>query len=373
MFVAKMNPDQTQSRAFQNFTKIIVFFAVLLIWWGAATTTKQAGMAFADWPLSFGSINPDGWLHYMVPFLEHSHRLIATLVGLLVLAMFSWSYIRSGKRALEVFLVVISLAVVFAVFIIAGAEREDAARKSRFLLLGTGLSLIPIGWLIWSWAKRSWNLVQKLSALALLMVTTQAILGGLRVTEISNGFAVLHGCFAQAFFCVLILIVLAASNNWESQRFIQSAKSNRLTKLGGSGLVFLISMQLILGASMRHFHRFGLADTDLLTTQGEWIPNLTEPIIAVMFFHKATAFLILIVVAVFAVILMGKAKKPARYLFIVLALLGIQIALGISVIATGKHFWLTNIHVLNGLAILAVVFVFAVKSWRGRIDEPSLA
>jgi heme A synthase len=48
-------------------------------------------------------------------------------------------------------------------------------------------------------------------------------------------------------------------------------------------------------------------------------------------------------------------------------LLVAQIALGISVLVTGspehKKFWVTNFHVLNGLAILAVSFGLAVRAW----------
>src|SRR6056297_3286886 len=146
-----MSDIRAEGLAFQRYTKIVVFFAVLLIWWGAATTTKQAGMAFADWPLSLGSVNPEGWLSRMVPFLEHSHRLLATLTGLLVLALFSWAYAKSGKRTLEVVLLVIFLAVVFGIFIAGGAERSDPERKRNLLMLGTSLSVIPIAWLVWSW------------------------------------------------------------------------------------------------------------------------------------------------------------------------------------------------------------------------------
>jgi len=46
------------SRPFRLFARIVVVVAILLVWWGAATTTKQAGMVFADWPLSLGSFNP---------------------------------------------------------------------------------------------------------------------------------------------------------------------------------------------------------------------------------------------------------------------------------------------------------------------------
>ena len=97
-----MNRNTPKSTAFQLFAKAVVVVAILLVWWGAATTTKQAGMVFADWPLSLGSFNPPGWLENMIPFLEHSHRLLAKLVGILVLVLFSWSYVKSGRRALEV-------------------------------------------------------------------------------------------------------------------------------------------------------------------------------------------------------------------------------------------------------------------------------
>ena len=119
---------------------------------------------------------------------------------------------------------------------------------------------------------------------------------------------------------------------------------------------------------MRHFHRYGLADTDLLKTQGEWIPGLSEPIIAVMFFHKATAFLIL-GIAVALALYLGRKEKGGdrgalRHIYLIVGLLLCQITLGLIVIATGKHFWMTNFHVINGLAILAVTFVFLVKLWR---------
>ena len=111
-----MNKHQECGKAFQFFTRLVVFFTILLIWWGAATTTKQAGMAFADWPLSQGSVNPEGWLNYMIPFLEHSHRLLGKWVGILVLVMFAWSYVRSRKTLFEVVGLVFVLATVFGIF-----------------------------------------------------------------------------------------------------------------------------------------------------------------------------------------------------------------------------------------------------------------
>lgn len=353
------------SSLLRRFAVLVLGMAVLLIWWGAATTTKQAGMAFADWPLSLGSINPPGWLSYMVPFLEHSHRLLATIVGILVLALFTMVYVRSGKQLIEVFLLVMVLAVIFAVFVVAGAERSDPNRKANALLLGSLLSLMPVGWLSWSWVKRYWSLLTKLSALALLMVTVQAILGGLRVTEVSDFFAVLHGCLGQAFFCVLLLIVMVTRPEWPTLGIGSMGRSVTWIRRSSMGLLGLISSQLIFGAAMRHFHREGLADTGLLLTAGQWIPDFNEPILTVMFLHKANGWLIL--AAAIGLLLMmrkfghgsGGGLRHVRVIF--LALL-VQISLGLAVIFTGKHFWLTNFHVVNGLMILALAFGLVVRA-----------
>lgn len=365
------------SRPFRLFARIVVVVAILLVWWGAATTTKQAGMVFADWPLSLGSFNPPGWLENMIPFLEHSHRLIAKLVGLLVLTLFCWAYVRSGKRALEVFFLVVTMAVILGVFIAAGSERVDPVQKQKWLFLGLGLATLPIGWLVWSWRSRGWSLLQKLTALALLMVTTQAIFGGLRVTEISNAFAVVHGCFAQAFFCVLILIVMVSGENWTSSGYAAPASEGRFLRGAGIGLVALVGMQLIFGASMRHFHRHALADDDLFLTQGQWIPSFEDPMIALLFLHKFTAVCLFVFVVGMVLKLRGKTSPgdtaAGKQVAVILALLVGQIVLGLSVIGTGKSFWITNVHVLNGLAILALAFVFSVKAIRGKSSEAVLA
>lgn len=363
-----------RSQAFQWFARLVVGVAVLLVWWGAATTTKQAGMVFADWPLSLGTVNPPGWLEHMIPFLEHSHRLLAKLVGVLVLVLFIWAYVRGWRRALEVAGIVVLLAVVLGFYIAAGSERFDAAAKQRLLFIAAGLSLLPIGWLVWSWCRRGWDPVQKLTGLALLMVTTQAIFGGLRVTEISNAFAVIHGCFAQAFFCVLILIVMVSGPQWRNAGFTVSRDLLGRSRKAGVLLVGLVVMQLVFGASMRHFHRHALPDDGLILTQGRWIPSFEDPMIAMLFLHKFTAFSVFVFVLGMVLALGGGARNPAlrrlstpgRHALAILFLLCLQIGLGLLVIGTAKSFWVTNVHVLNGLVILALSFVFAVRAIRGR-------
>jgi len=270
---------------------------------------------------------------------------------------------------------------VLGVFIAAGSERFDAELKRRLLLTALALSVLPIAWLVWSWRSRSWNLIQKLTALALLMVTTQAIFGGLRVTEISNAFAVVHGCFAQCFFCVLILIVMVSGESWQRSGFTGNSALLRRCRLAGGGLVVIVLMQLIFGASMRHFHRHALPDDDLFLTQGQWIPSFEDPMIALLFLHKFTAFaLLLFVVGMFLRLggavanpSLARLATPRRHVGAILGLIGVQITLGLTVIGTDKSFWVTNVHVLNGLLILALAFVFAVRAIRGKSTEAALA
>ncbi len=338
-------------------------------------------MVFADWPLSLGSINPPGWLENMMPFLEHTHRLLANLVGWLVLTLFAWAYVRSWKQGLELLGLILLMATTLGFFIAAGSQRVDANLKETFLTIALGLSLLPIGWLVWSWSSRGWTLIQKLSGLALLMVVAQAILGGLRVTEISNTYAVAHGCFAQCFFCVLILIGLVADEGWPKGGFSGSRSLIWRSRIYGVLLVLLVFAQLIFGASMRHFHRHALVDDGLILTQGRWIPSFDDPMIMVLFLHKLTAFLVLFFLVGMLLRLGGgrsnpvlsRWKTPKSHVIRLLALVGVQITLGLMVIGTGKSFWVTNVHVLNGLLILGFAFVFVVRAMTGRADETVLA
>ena len=48
----------------------------VLLYAGGMTTSIKAGMAFLDWPLSNGSVNPAGWLTESDKMAENSHRLL---------------------------------------------------------------------------------------------------------------------------------------------------------------------------------------------------------------------------------------------------------------------------------------------------------
>jgi cytochrome c oxidase assembly protein subunit 15 len=170
-----------------------------LIWMGGLVTTYGAGMAVPDWPNTYGYIlflfpwkgwNP--WQFWDV-FLEHSHRLIGSAVGICT----------------------ITLLV-----------------------------------LLWTKDSRLW--MRRLGVVALVGVIVQGVLGGLRVTEGSLLLAKFHACTAQAFFGFAAALIAFSSIDWqilgEPRRHPAGAALRRWTWTA----VVAIYLQLVLGALIRH-------------------------------------------------------------------------------------------------------------------------
>ena len=122
-----------------------------LLFIGGLVTSKGAGLAVPDWPTTFGyNMFLYPWSEMVGNILyEHSHRLVASCVGLLTIA----------------------LAVA-----------------------------------LWFGERRTW--LRWLGVTALLVVIAQGILGGLRVVLRQDTFAILHACLAQAFFALTVGLAL---------------------------------------------------------------------------------------------------------------------------------------------------------------------
>jgi cytochrome c oxidase assembly protein subunit 15 len=356
------------SLRFHRFVLALVGFTVLLIWWGAATTTTNAGMVFADWPLSQGSLNPPRWLE-VAPFRwEHGHRLIASAVGTLTAIMFAWSFVRNRRQALEFGAVVTGMGLLVG-FLGRGAEiRRHGGEQYEFWFWGAAvIGLAATVWLVLALSVRKWSLVTKLCALAFMSVGLQAVLGGLRVTEISNTFAVLHGCLAQSLFCLLILIAMISSPRW--QVYCREAVHRRALgplRARSVALFLVVFVQLILGATIRHTHRLGIADDGILTTGGAFFPGWGDFDLAILFSHKAWALMVLLTsvsVSFFAKRCLRDHRRLRRHAYWISGVVVGQLTLGSMVIASGKGFWVTNFHVLTGLTILALSFALMVRSF----------
>src|SRR3954471_18673653 len=128
-----------------------------LIFMGGLVTSHGAGMSVPDWPNSYGYnmflFPPKFWVGGIL--YEHTHRLMGTVVGL--------------------------LSIILAI----------AA---------------------WKIETRKW--VRNLALAVLAAVILQGILGGLRVILIQLHLAIIHACFAQAFFCLTALVAAVTSRWW---------------------------------------------------------------------------------------------------------------------------------------------------------------
>jgi cytochrome c oxidase assembly protein subunit 15 len=196
----KMNssliPDRSSLSAWPHRIAVTLACATLpLLFIGGLVTSLGAGLAVPDWPTTFG------YNMFLYPwskmiggiFYEHSHRLVASFVGLLTVAL---------------------------------------------------------ALLLWFREKRTW--MRWLGVGALGLVIAQGILGGLRVILLQHTLAIIHACLAQAFFAFAVCLAVFTSSQWQSKpEQTPVADGGRLRRLCAvtTGLIYV---QLIFGAVLRH-------------------------------------------------------------------------------------------------------------------------
>jgi cytochrome c oxidase assembly protein subunit 15 len=191
---------------------------LLLICSGGMVTSKDAGLAVPDWPTTFGYnvffFPVSQWVGGI--FFEHTHRLIASVIGFLTIIL-----------------------------------------------------------AVWLWRSKAEPWIKTLGWVSLGAVVLQGVLGGLRVKLLKDEIGIFHACLAQAFLGMVVVIALATSPTW--RRLSQTGstiprRSLAILALVASGLIY---GQLALGATMRHQHR-DLSITDFPLAYGRIIPA-TDP------------------------------------------------------------------------------------------------
>ena len=279
------------------FSLAALFMLTFLLYAGGFTTSIGAGMVFPDWPLSDGSLNPEGWMQNRAMLAEHSHRLLGALMGLIIIVLTVW---------------------------------------------------------IWIEEERTW--ARNLAFAAFALVLLQGLLGGMRVLFDSLQFAIVHGCLAQAFLCLVVSIAAAQSSWWFEDGHGLPSRPNQRLKRGGLILCGMIFIQLIIGAIMRH-KGAGLAiPTFPLTPEGSLLPQHWDFGIILHFAHRLLALVIFVAYCIWAFPLILSAKIDARIRLlggVGLALLASQIVLGAYIIWTFRNPFITTAHVLVGAFLLA--------------------
>ncbi len=319
--MAQPSQNHRYSAALAAFAVLGSAWVFVLVTLGAFTTTINAGMAFADWPLSNGSFNPHGWLTNISMFAEHAHRLSATTMGLITIALSLWILKTDQKQWLR------------------------------------NLGLWAIG-----------------------MVVLQGIVGGLRVLldgvnfpgfemTIGQMLRIPHGIIAQAYVCILIAIATGCSKSWITKPIHVSNSVKRL----GRWCVALLFMQLTIAAVMRH-NNAGMAIPSFpySSSDGSLLPQVWSFKVAIHFAHRVMACVLTVLLTLFVVKIWRDKAATTGMRFgasTLLCLLGLQLLLGMSIIWSLRAVAITTGHVVVGALTLATCFWLMFYSHRDHIEE----
>ena len=307
------NNNRPGARALFWFAVLTAVATFLLLGAGGLVTSHEAGMSVPDWPNSYGYnmflFPPSKWVGGI--FYEHTHRLWATVVGLMTTVLAVWLGWKDSRR-----------------------------------------------WMKW------------LGLAAFLMVVAQGVLGGLRVVLKMDNLGAVHGVVGQSFFALMCAIALFTSGFWRkvSEQKFNVPGSLRTLVLTATILIFC---QLILGSTMRAQHA-GLSINTFPSAYGKIWPDTSPDAIAhynaqrmevinvnditafqviLQMVHRIFAMAILICVVLCAIQawrLLGRRDALTKFALFWLGLILLQIVLGAATILTNKAADVATAHVLVG-------------------------
>ena len=214
---------------------------------GGLVTTYRVGMAVTDWPTTFGYSMFAYPLDQMVEdfgvTVEHSHRMLASTVGLLSLVLVLVTAARTRAAAVAL----TGLAATAEVLLVLDVLRVGTIGGA----VQVGLLAAVAGLLLVSLLVPDRRGPRAIASLIHLGIIGQGLLGGTRVLENSQDLAFLHGSAAQLVFLLIAMGVVLTSPRFESARPSASAAGRGLAATAwlATGLVYL---QIVLGAWLRH-------------------------------------------------------------------------------------------------------------------------
>lgn len=309
------NPASDPPRWPRRLALFTALCAVPLVLFGGSVTTLGAGMAVDGWLVAEGHFLPffpvEKWFRDTATFVEHTHRLFGVLVGLGALAT------------------------------CAATLRSRGARRAA-----------------------RWT-----SVAALLAVTGQGALGGLRVLEASPELAFLHAAAAQAVFALLAVLALLLGRSWSAPAPARAAPAG--LRWLAVCTPFVVYAQIVVGAMLRHALRP--------------VPSpQADPRLAL---HLVGAFVALAFVVAFALSLLRHRERErscARAARRLGALLAAQILLGLMAWVGGRpaaggetigplEWSFTVLHVLGGALLLAQTTCASLLTLRRRASALAVA
>lgn len=318
--------DASRARL-HGYAVFVVAWIFVLIFLGGQVKSTNSGLSVPDWPNTYN--------HFMFFFpwekmvggiyWEHSHRMVASVAGLLTFALTIWVY------------------------------RVDRRRWMRRVAL---------------WAS--------------IAVLVQGLLGGLTVlTYLPAWLSASHGTLAQIYLCLVVVVAMGTSKRWQDvpPRVVELPGRSLRTLALATSLV--IVAQLIAGAIMRHTES-GLAVPDVPTMFGSWVPPLSaarleaanQELIALdlapvtlgqmisHLVHRLGALIVTVMIVWTSTVALRRYRHVRAYRSAALLLLGLltaQITLGVLTVLTEKQYTITTLHVLTGAATLATSLVLTIR------------
>lgn len=293
------------------FALLVAAATAVLIFAGGLVTSTGSGLSVPDWPTTYG------WFMFTFPLekmvggirYEHTHRLIASGVGFLILVLAIW--LRASDP-------------------------------------------------------RAW--VRRLGYTALAAVITQGILGGITVLWfLPDPVSIAHAGLAQLVFCLTVVIALATSRGW-NRAYGAPPHADRTLQRVAAATTAAIFVQILIGATMRHTGA-GLAIPDFPLAFGQLVPPVWTGAIGVHYAHRVGAVIVsALILAVTGHTMYwygrrGELRRPA--LLLVVLLVG-QVTLGALTVLTGKQYVVNSLHVVTGAMLLGTSLVLTLRAYRPR-------
>jgi cytochrome c oxidase assembly protein subunit 15 len=386
-----------------------------LIFMGGLVTTLHAGMSVPDWPNTYGYnmflFPPNQWVGGIL--YEHTHRLMGTVVGFLavVLVLVAWG--PSARPAVRARFAIATVAgggfaalsgLILFVILAAGVPNIEVitARTGHAFVGALSVALVcfvacftrrpePRRWVRW------------LTVAVLLAVIVQGILGGLRVRLVALDLAIVHGCFAQAFFCLAAFAVLATSRLWSRLPDLRGAADVGGLRLArwAAGATLLVYAQLVVGATMRHYDA-GLAIPDVPLHYGKLLPptnaaaldaanlwraqsgvsELRPVTLTQIWLHAGHRLGAVLVTTVLTILIVKSLRRRESWVatrtpaLLLIPLLLTQLTLGVLTVLLYKPADVASLHVGVGALVLMTTFVLAARAvrvygWRARASLPA--
>jgi cytochrome c oxidase assembly protein subunit 15 len=372
---------QVKNSGLKGCTILAALATFVLVWMGGLVTSHGAGLAVPDWP------NTCGYNMFFFPvskwiggvFFEHTHRLMASFVGLLTTVLALWLFGRKARPLLRrgggVFILTgLALCAVF-----------PAHAKENLLLAAVGLAGFVAG-IYWPKREAAPRWLRALGLTAFLAVVGQGVLGGLRVTELKDQLGIFHAALAQLFFALMCAIALFQTGFWRRLR-VQEEVDGHGFRVLFPAITGLILAQLILGATMRHQHA-GLAIPDFPAAYGKLWPQtdaaailrynqnrqevfaynpITAAQVELQMAHRLLALVIFAAVAACAWRarrFLGWRHPLTRFAGFWFGVVLIQVFLGAATIWTNKSADVATAHVACGAVCLATGALASVISFR---------